>query len=116
MHRFLSRSDESDDLTRRVTRKRVPQVPANVLYGTLRRPTECNAVGAQRTPYDCVDAVESLCIMRAKPRSHYSTRMWVSSKSETRPMSSPKNPAASSSAANSPASSSGRLMSNPPEV
>ena len=27
MHRFLSRSDESDDLARRVTRKRVPRGP-----------------------------------------------------------------------------------------
>ena len=27
MHRFLSRSDESADLTRRVTRKRVPRGP-----------------------------------------------------------------------------------------
>ncbi len=35
MHRFLSRSDESADLTRRAT-----EAPANVLYGTLRRPTE----------------------------------------------------------------------------
>ncbi len=35
MHRFLSRSDESDDLTRRAI-----EAPANVLYGTLRRPTE----------------------------------------------------------------------------
>ncbi len=57
MHRFLSRSDESDDLTRRAT-----EVPANVLYGTLRRPTECNAVRAD----DFVDAVENLCIIRAK--------------------------------------------------
>jgi len=56
MHRFLSRSDESDDLTRRAT-----EAPANVLYGTLRRPTECNAVRAD----DFVAAVENLCIMRA---------------------------------------------------
>ena len=35
--------------TRRVTRKRVPQGPrANVPYGTLRRPTERNAVDAAR--------------------------------------------------------------------
>ncbi len=57
MHRFSSRSDESDDLTRRAT-----EAPANVLYGTLRRPTECNAVRAD----DFVDAVENLCIMRAR--------------------------------------------------
>ncbi len=61
MHRFLSRSDESDDLTRRAT-----EAPANVLYGTLRRPTECNAVGAHSTTDDFVDAVENLCIMRAR--------------------------------------------------
>ncbi len=35
MHRFLSRSDESADLARHAT-----EAPANVLYGTLRRPTE----------------------------------------------------------------------------
>ena len=57
MHRFLSRSDESADLTRRAT-----EAPANVLYGTLRRPTECNAV----RPDDFVDAVENLCIIRAR--------------------------------------------------
>ncbi len=66
MHRFLSRSDESADLTRRVTRKRVPQAPANVLLSTLRRPTECNAVGAHSTTDDCGAAVENLCIVRAK--------------------------------------------------
>jgi hypothetical protein len=60
MHRFLSRSDESADLTRRAT-----EAPANVLYGTLRRPTERNTGGAQRTPDDFVAAVENLCIIRA---------------------------------------------------
>ena len=58
MHRFLSRSDESADLTRRAT-----EAPANVLYGTLRRPTECNAGRAD----DFVGAVENLCIVRATP-------------------------------------------------
>ncbi len=63
MHRFLSRSDESADLTRRGgTRLCGSEVPANVLYGTLRRPTECNAVRAD----DCGAAVENLCIVRAK--------------------------------------------------
>ncbi len=62
MHRFSSRSDESADLSAR---------PANVLYGTLRRPGvpacgSCNAVGAQRTPDDFVGAVENLCIIRAR--------------------------------------------------
>ncbi len=56
MHRFLSRSDESADLTRRGT-----EAPANVLYGTLRRPTECNAVSAD----GFVAAVKNLCIIRA---------------------------------------------------
>ena len=55
MHRFLSRSDESDDLARRTI-----EAPANVLYGTLRRPTECNAGRAD----DFVGAVENLCIIR----------------------------------------------------
>ncbi len=50
-------------MTRRVTRKRVPQAPANVLLSTLRRPTECNADRAD----DFVGAVENLCIIRAKP-------------------------------------------------
>ncbi len=58
MHRFLSRSDESADLARRAT-----EAPANVLYGTLRRPTECNAGRSD----DFVGAVENLCIIRAKP-------------------------------------------------
>jgi hypothetical protein len=57
MHRFFSRSDESADLTRRET-----EAPANVLYGTLRRPTECNAGRAD----DLVAAVENLCIIRAE--------------------------------------------------
>ncbi len=56
MHRFSLRSDESADLIRRAT-----EAPANVLYGTLRRPTECNAVRAD----DFVAAVENLCIIRA---------------------------------------------------
>jgi len=56
MHRFLSRSDESADLTRRAT-----EAPANVLYGTLRRPTERNTGRAD----DFVAAVENLCIIRA---------------------------------------------------
>ncbi len=56
MHRFSSRSDESADLTRRAT-----EAPANVLYGTLRRPIECNAGRAD----DFVAAVEDLCIIRA---------------------------------------------------
>ncbi len=57
MHRFLSRSDEGADLTRRTA-----EAPANVLYGTLRRPTECNAGRAD----DFVGAVENLCIIRVK--------------------------------------------------
>ena len=60
MHRFFSRSDESADLTRRAT-----EAPANVLYGTLRRPTECNAGRAD----DFVGAVENLCIIRARTRT-----------------------------------------------
>jgi len=58
MHRFSSRSDESDDLTRRAT-----EAPANVLYGTLRRLTECNVGRAD----DFVGAVENLCIIRPRP-------------------------------------------------
>jgi len=57
MHRFLSRSDEGADLTRRETegpRKRT-------LCGTLRRPTEWNAV----RPDDFGAAVENLCLVRA---------------------------------------------------
>ena len=46
MHRFLSRSDESADLTRRVTR---------------------NTGGAHSTTDDFVAAVENLCIVRANP-------------------------------------------------
>ncbi len=57
MQRFSSRSDERDDLTRRAT-----EAPGNVLYGTLRRPTECNAGRAD----DFVGAVENLYIIRAK--------------------------------------------------
>ncbi|MEE8114062.1 MAG: hypothetical protein V3T23_06875, partial [Nitrososphaerales archaeon] len=38
------------------------EAPASVLYGTLRRPTERNTV---RTS-DFGDAVENLCIIRAK--------------------------------------------------
>ena len=57
MHRFLSRSDESAALTRRAT-----EAPANVLYGTLRRPTERNTGRAD----DSVAAVENLCIIRAR--------------------------------------------------
>jgi len=57
MHRFSSRSDERADLARRAT-----EAPANVLYGTLRRPTECNAGRVD----DFVGAVENLCIIRAQ--------------------------------------------------
>ncbi len=42
MHRFLSRGDESADLTRAGAPACGSEAPANVLYGTLRRPTECN--------------------------------------------------------------------------
>ncbi len=66
MHRFLSRSDESADLTRAGAPACGSEAPANVLYGTLSRPTECNAVGAHSTTDDFVDAVENLCIMRAR--------------------------------------------------
>jgi hypothetical protein len=62
MHRFLSRGDESADLTRRAT-----EAPANVLYGTLRRPTECNEDRAD----DIVAAVKNLCIVRAKHDNQY---------------------------------------------
>ncbi len=55
MQRFLSRSDESADLTRRAT-----EAPANVLYGTLRRSTERNTGRAD----DFVAVVENLCIIR----------------------------------------------------
>ena len=55
MGRFSSGSDEGADLTRRAT-----EAPANVLYGTLRRPTERNAVRAD----DFVAAVENLCMIR----------------------------------------------------
>ncbi len=56
MHRFSLRNDESADLARRGT-----EAPANVLYGTLRRPTERNAGRAD----DFGAAVENLCIIRA---------------------------------------------------
>ncbi len=63
MHRFLSRGNESTDLTRRKTRKRVPQGPRKrTLCSTLRRPTEWNAVRAD----DFVAVVENLCIVRVK--------------------------------------------------
>jgi hypothetical protein len=68
MHRFSSRSDESADLTRAGAPACGSEAPANVLYGTLRRPTECNAVGAHSTTDDFVDAVENLSIMRAKDK------------------------------------------------
>ncbi len=60
MHRFLSRSDESADLT--ALRHARREAPANVLYGTLRKPTECNAGRAD----DFFAAVENLCIVRAR--------------------------------------------------
>ena len=62
MHRFLSRSDESADLTRRGgTRLRVGG-PRKRTVGTLRRPTERNTGRAD----DFVAAVENLCIIRAR--------------------------------------------------
>ncbi len=70
MHRFLSRSDESADLTRRAT-----EAPANVLYGTLRRPTECNAVRSD----DLDAAVENLCMIRAKDLAQGKTAISVGS-------------------------------------
>ena len=60
MHRFSSRSAESTVLARRATK-----APASVLYSTLRRPIERNTV---RTS-DFRDAVENLCIIRARERS-----------------------------------------------
>ena len=65
MHRFSSRSVESAGLTRRAT-----EVPASVLYGTLRRPTApaCGSRNTVRTN-DFGDAVESLCIIRAPNRT-----------------------------------------------
>ncbi len=62
MHRFLSRSNESGDLTRRANRGPRKRTPCS----TLRRPTKCNAVGAQSTPDDFVSAVKNLCIVRAR--------------------------------------------------
>ncbi len=62
MHRFFSRSDESADLARAGAPACGSEAPANVLYGTLRRPTECNAGKAD----DLVAAVKNLCIIRAK--------------------------------------------------
>ncbi len=84
MHRFLSRSDESAEKQSRGLKPTGPQakacgsdwrargtrhgsVPANVLLSTLRSrgvPAcgSCNAVGAD----DFVDAVENLCIIRAR--------------------------------------------------
>ncbi len=50
-HTFSSRSGGRAGLTRRAT-----EAPANVLYGTLRRPTECNTV---RTDHGA-DAVEGV--------------------------------------------------------
>ncbi len=70
MHRFSSRSDESADLTRAgAPAFGGSEAPANVLYGTLRRPTECNVGGAQRTADDFVGAVENLCIIRVRKKS-----------------------------------------------
>ncbi len=66
MHRFLSRSDESDDLTRAGAPACGSEAPANVLYGTLRRPTERNKDRAD----DFVAAVENLCIVWAKLTLH----------------------------------------------
>jgi len=64
MHRFLSRSDESDGLSAlRHARQRPPQAYS---LSTLRRPTECNAGGAHSTTDDFVAAVENLCIVRAR--------------------------------------------------
>ncbi len=59
MHRFSTRSDESADLARRAT-----EAYANVLYGTLRRPTARNAGRAD----DFVGAVENLCIIRVRKK------------------------------------------------
>ncbi len=63
MHRFLSRSDESADLTRAGAPACGSEAPANVLYGTLRRPTERNTGRAD----EFVAVVENLCIIRASP-------------------------------------------------
>ncbi len=73
MHRFSSRSDESTGLTRRVTRKRVPQAPANVLLSTLRRPRGTRLCGSRNTDRvdDFVAAVENLCIVRARALFQY---------------------------------------------
>ncbi len=62
MRRFLSRSDESDDLSRAGAPACGSEAPANVLYGTLRRPTECNAGRAD----DFAAVVENLCMIRAR--------------------------------------------------
>jgi hypothetical protein len=67
MHRFLSRGDKSADLARAGVPACGSEAPANVLYGTLRRPTECNAGRAD----DLVAAVENLCIVRAKHDNQY---------------------------------------------
>ncbi len=52
MHKFSSRSDESDDLTRRATGGRRKRIHCS----TLSRPTECNAVRVD----DFVGAAENL--------------------------------------------------------
>jgi len=66
-----------------VDTRRATEAPANVLYGTLRRPTERNAAGAQRTPDGFVGAVENLCIIPAtslisppKPHQQTSSYLW----------------------------------------
>jgi len=50
-HTFSSRSGGRAGMTRRMT-----EAPASVLYGTLRRPTECNTV----RPDHCADVVEGV--------------------------------------------------------
>jgi len=41
--------DRSEGVEMAVDIRRATETPANVLYGTLRRPTECNAVDAARS-------------------------------------------------------------------
>ena len=82
MHKFSSRSDESADLGALRHARGAPacgSAPANVLLSTLRRPTERNTAGAQRTPDDFVSAVENLCIVRAMVSRPMNTMTFVAS-------------------------------------
>ncbi len=69
MHRFSSRSDESDELIRRMTRKRVPRRPPQTY--SLQYVEEADGGGTRFAGRavrvdDFVGAVENLCIVRAR--------------------------------------------------